>query len=158
EFVVRLPALPEVAPTTGRAEPGAVRHIPPTPQRRVMIVDDNVDSAVSLAMLLQLQRHEVNVVHDGREALEAVRRHQPEIVFIDIGLPGMDGHEVARRLRQEHGRENLLLVAMTGYGQEEYRRKSQDAGVDAHMVKPVDLNEVQSFLARGGSARRGSAG
>jgi PAS domain S-box-containing protein len=154
EFVVRLPALPEVAPTPGRAAPGPVRHIPPTPQRRVMIVDDNVDSAVSLAMLLQLQRHEVNVVHDGREALVAVRRHRPEIVFIDIGLPGMDGHEVARRLRQEHGRENLLLIAMTGYGQDEYRRRSQDAGFDAHMVKPVDLNEVQSFLARGGSVRR----
>jgi CheY-like chemotaxis protein len=120
-----------------------------------MIVDDNVDSAVSLAMLLQLQRHEVNVAHDGREAIEAVRRHRPEIVLIDIGLPGMDGHEVARRLRQEHSREKLLLVAMTGYGQEEFRRKSQDAGFDAHMVKPVDLNELQTFLARGGPTPRG---
>jgi PAS domain S-box-containing protein len=154
EFVVRLPALAESAPATGMAGPGQVRHIPPTRQRRVMIVDDNVDSAVSLAMLLQLQRHEVNVVHDGREAFEAVRRYQPEIVFIDIGLPGMDGHEVARRLRQEYSREKLALVAMTGYGQDEYRRKSQEAGFDAHMVKPVDLNEIQTFLTRGGPARR----
>jgi signal transduction histidine kinase/ActR/RegA family two-component response regulator len=149
EFVVRLPALPETAPAAAPAKGAGVRHILPTPQRRVLIVDDNVDSAVSLAMLLQLQRHEVNVAHDGREAIEAVQRHRPEIVFIDIGLPGMDGHEVARQLRQDHGRENLVLVAMTGYGQEEDRRRSQEAGFDAHMVKPIDLNELQTFLARG---------
>jgi two-component system CheB/CheR fusion protein len=152
EFVVRLPALPETEPASGLTEPGGgVRHIPPTPQRRVLIVDDNVDSAVSLAMLLQLQRHEVNVAHDGQEALEAVQRYRPEIVFIDIGLPGMDGHEVARRLRREHGREKLVLVAMTGYGQDEDRRKSQEAGFDAHIVKPVDLSELQTFLAGGSS-------
>jgi CheY-like chemotaxis protein len=150
EFVVRLPASPETELSSGPAEPAGVRHIPPTPQRRVLIVDDNVDSAVSLAMLLQLHRHEVNVAYDGREALEAVRRHQPEIVFIDIGLPGMDGYEVTRRLHEEQGREKLILVALTGYGQEEARRKSQEAGFDAHMVKPVDLGELQTFLTRGG--------
>src|SRR5262249_23011374 len=128
EFVVSLPALPETVPVSGPTGPaGEVRHIPPTPQRRGLIVGDNVDSAASLAMLLQLQRHEVNVAHDGPQALEAVRRHGPEVVFIDIGLPGMDGHEVARLLRQEHGRERLVLVAMTGYGQDEDRRRSQEA-------------------------------
>ncbi len=152
EFVVHLPALPEaetLAVPTG--EPcGGERHIPPAPHRRVLIADDNVDSAVSLAMLLQLQRHEVNVAHDGPEAIEAVERHRPEIVFIDIGLPGMDGHEVARRLRGQHARETLLLVAMTGYGQEEDRRQSREAGFDAHLVKPVDLSKLQSFLASAG--------
>jgi PAS domain S-box-containing protein len=148
EFVVRLPALPEER-AEGRAggEEPTTRRITPSSRRRVLIVDDNVDSAASLAMLLQLQRHEVNVAHDGREAVEAVRRHQPEIVFLDIGLPGMSGLEVARALRQEHGREKLVLVAMTGYGHEEDRRQSQEAGFDAHMVKPVDLSALESFLA-----------
>ncbi len=81
--------------------------------------------------------------------VDAVRRHKPEIVLLDIGLPIMDGYEVARRLRQEHGREHLILVAMTGYGQDEDRRRSEEAGFNAHLVKPVDLDMPQTILSRG---------
>ena len=113
-----------------------------------MIVDDNVDSAVSLAMLLQLQRHDVHVAHDGEEAIGAVRRHRPEIVFLDIGLPVLDGYEVARRLRHEQGPEALFLVALTGYGQEEDRQHAEEAGFNMHLVKPVDLDVLQRILSR----------
>jgi DNA-binding response OmpR family regulator len=113
-----------------------------------LIVDDNVDSAVSLAILLQLQRHEVNVAYDGPGALEAARRYRPEIVIIDIGLPGMDGHEVSLRLREVDGGEHLLLVAMTGYGQVDDRVRSQKAGFDAHLVKPVDMAALQAILTQ----------
>jgi signal transduction histidine kinase len=150
EFIVHLPILPETEAIAGAEElGGSERRIPPVSRRRILIVDDNVDSAVSLAMLLQLQRHEVNVAHDGRAAIEAVRRHQPEIVFLDIGLPALDGYEVARRLRQEHGQDCPVLVALTGYGQVDDRRRSDQAGFNAHMVKPIDLDALQLFLANG---------
>jgi PAS domain S-box-containing protein len=147
EFTIRLEALPEepralqlrrvaLAPASARRSTG----------RRVLIVDDNRDSATSLAMLLRLEQHQVQVAHNGRAALEAVRTYEPEIVILDIGLPGMDGYEVARRLRQEYSREELVLVAMTGYGQLEDRRRSEEAGFNAHLVKPADLDELQKIL------------
>ena len=159
EFVIRLPALPEEGDQErGHEERAATHRVLSSARRRVLVVDDNVDAAVSLAMLLQLQRHEVNVAHDGQEAIEAARRHRPEIVFLDIGLPGMDGYEVARQLRQELDQDGLVLVATTGYGSEEDRCRALAAGFDAHLVKPAKPEVLETFLARGGSGLEESAG
>ncbi len=152
EFIVRLPILaavalavkPEAADrTTPRDKPQTGR------SRRVLVVDDNVLSAQSLATILKLEAHDVQVTHDGGLAIEAVRRFRPEVVLMDIGLPGMDGYEVARRLR---GDADLitgiaLLVAVTGYAEDDARRRSEEAGFDHHLVKPVDPDGVLALLA-----------
>ena len=131
-------------PTPARAEAGG--------SRRVLVVDDNVDGAESLATLLKLLGHEVHVAHDGPAALRATADVRPEVVFLDIGLPGMDGYEVARRIRRP-GRTEALLVALTGYGQEEDRRRSREAGFDHHLVKPVDPAVLEDLLAAAAAPR-----
>jgi PAS domain S-box-containing protein len=143
EFVVRLPIPPGELP----AEPGdgPASAAAPRAKLRVLIVDDNVHAAESLAVLVQLWGHETHVAHDGPEALEAACEFRPEVVLLDIGLPRMDGYRVARRLRDEGFAG--LLVAMTGYGQDEDRRRSRDAGFDQHLVKPVDLGMLEGLLA-----------
>jgi PAS domain S-box-containing protein len=146
EFVVRLPALPAGAAAAGPPAETAAS-APPRP-RRVLVVDDNVDAADSLALLLQTTGHEVRTAYDGRQALAAAREFRPQAVLLDVGLPkGMDGHEVARRLRQEPGLESVLLVAMTGYGQPEDVQRARDAGMDHHVTKPADPEEIQRLLA-----------
>jgi CheY-like chemotaxis protein len=146
EFVVHLPVLKRTLP------PATEGHKPEfraqAPARRILVVDDNKDAAQSLGLLLKLSGHEVRTAYDGPAALEAVRTEAPEIVLLDIGLPRMDGLEVARRMRQELGLKDILLVALTGYGQEEDRRRSQEAGFNAHLVKPLDLEELRELLAR----------
>ena len=143
EFVVRLPAqLP--AEATLPAEPAAANAPRPL---RVLVVEDNIDAAESLATLLRLWNHDVSVVHDGRTALEAAREQQPEVVLLDIGLPGLDGYQVARRLREELHLDHTLLVAMTGYGQPEDRRRSREAGIQYHFVKPVEPLVLRNLLA-----------
>jgi len=147
EFVVRLPALPaggavEASPATPVEVPA-----PPSSSRRVLVVDDNVDGAESLAMILKVWGHTVRLSHDGPAALEEARRFQPEVVLMDIGLPGMSGLEVARQLRQQPEFAQTLLVAMTGYSQEADRRRSKTAGFDHHFVKPVELESLQVIVA-----------
>ncbi len=115
--------------------------------RRVLVVDDQADAARSLARLLKAWGHEVHVAHDGPAALEAAQAHGPELVLLDIGLPGMDGHEVARRLRAT-ARNGLQIIALTGYGQEEDRSRSREAGFDDHLVKPVDPEDLRRILGR----------
>jgi PAS domain S-box-containing protein len=115
--------------------------------RKVLVVDDNLASAKSLEMLLLIEGHEVQVVHDGPSALQAVHVHRHEVVLMDIGLPEMDGYEVARRLRQDPEQKSVLLVAITGYAEDEARRRSRAAGFDFHMVKPVDPDEILSLVA-----------
>jgi CheY-like chemotaxis protein len=124
--------------------------LPPSslPSRRVLVVDDNLDAAESLAMLLKVEGHETRTAHDGPSALEAAEAFRPEVVFLDIGLPRMDGYEVARRLRAQPSSAGMVLVALTGYGQEEDRRRTEEAGFDAHLVKPADPEMVQQLLAR----------
>jgi CheY-like chemotaxis protein len=107
-----------------------------------------VDAAQSLAVLLSLWGHEVHAAHDGAAALEAAQAWQPEVVLLDLGLPGMDGYEVARRLRAAPGSARPLLVALTGHAQEEDRRRSQDAGIDRHLVKPVEPETLEVLLAQ----------
>ena len=154
EFVVRLPVLPDVAPTVRPAKPAlAERRVAPVSGRRILVVDDNRDSAESLAMLLRLFGNDVRTVQDGRLAVEMAAAYRPDVVLLDIGLPGLDGLEVCRRLRARTGEGQPLIVAMTGYGQEEDRRRSEEAGFDAHMVKPLDLEALQELLSRPELAR-----
>ena len=117
------------------------------PSRRVLVVDDNVDAAESLAMLLRLQGQEVAVAYDGPTALEKARVAQPALAFLDIGMPGMDGHELARKLRQEPELGNLVLIALTGWGQEEDRRRSREAGFNVHLTKPASPDTLHEILA-----------
>jgi CheY-like chemotaxis protein/nitrogen-specific signal transduction histidine kinase len=114
--------------------------------RRILVVDDNVDAAASLAQLLQLEGHESQAVYGAREALECVNSFKPEVVLLDIGLPQMNGYEVARRLRAVDGCTRLKLIALTGYGQSEDRQKALAAGFDAHLAKPVDLAALGRLL------------
>jgi CheY-like chemotaxis protein len=145
EFVVRCPlptdAPPQSAPVTLEEPAAAERTL------RVLLVDDNVDGAQSLAMLLRLWGHEVAVAHDGAAALPVAAAQRPQIALLDIGLPGMDGYELARRLRAQPGLGQTALVALTGWDQEEDRRRSQEAGFAHHLVKPVDLAALQELLA-----------
>jgi CheY-like chemotaxis protein len=135
--------IPEVpAPQTVASETAG--HI----GRRILVVDDIADSAASLAELLALWGHEVRAVHNGAAAIETVRAWRAEIVLLDIGMPGMDGYEVARRLRAEHGRNGLTLVALTGFGQETDREAAREAGFDHHLVKPVALDVLRGLLAQ----------
>ena len=113
--------------------------------RRVLVVDDNVDSAESLTMLLTVMGSEARAAHTGEEAIRVVREFGPHAVFLDIGMPGMDGLEVAQRLRAEH--TGLFLIAVTGYGEDEDRRQSKAAGFDEHLVKPIDPTALRSLLA-----------
>src|SRR5207302_1843494 len=114
--------------------------------RRILVVDDNKDAAESLALLLQLARHEVQIALDGSAALEVARTFRPEVVLIDIGLPDMNGYEVARHLRNWPELAGARLVAITGYGQEEDRRLSLEAGFSQHLTKPVDPEELLRLL------------
>jgi len=157
EFVVRLPALPDARPRPAACN-GIVeaRRASEGPPHRVLVVDDNVDGAESVALLLRLFGHEVRVAHDGLAALAAVEAFRPEVVLLDIGLPGMDGLEVARTLRQQPDLKDVLLVALTGYGREEDRRRTQEAGFDVHLVKPVHANDLPPLLARASCGRLAS--
>ena len=145
EFIVRLPTMPArlrtlpaqsvaTAPASGRS-------------CRVLVVDDNHDAAESMAQLLAMNGHEVCVAHDGPAALEAVQKFQADLVLLDIGLPGLSGLEVAKRIRQIPALADVTLVAMTGYGQETDHRNSKEAGFDHHLVKPANFNEISRILA-----------
>ena len=123
--------------------------------RRILLVDDDdVDLAESLSSLLRERHgHEVRIIHDGPTAIEAAKEFQPEVVFMDIGLPGMSGYDVARRLRTQPGSAKLLLVAVSGCGEEEDRRSAHEAGFDEYIVKPFSAAEVLQGLVSRGSAR-----
>lgn len=141
EFVVRLPVTSLDLPP-----PQAEVARPAGKCCRVLVVDDNVDAAQSMGVLLTMQGHEVRVVHDGAAALEAVQSFPAGVVLLDIGLPGLTGLEVARRIRQLPALQSLVLVAMTGYGEESDRERSRDAGFDHHLVKPTDLDALLKIL------------
>ena len=115
---------------------------------RLLVVDDNKDAAISLAMLLRLQGHEVQLAHSGVSALELAPSFSPDVVFLDIGMPGMDGYEVARRLRTQPGLENVVLAALTGWGQQEDRRRTAEAGFNHHLVKPPEPKAIENVLAQ----------
>jgi two-component system CheB/CheR fusion protein len=113
---------------------------------RLMVIDDNKDAAESMSMLFELWGHEVVCVYDGRAALDTAAKFRPDAVFLDIGLPGMDGYEIAEHLREIPRTGRIVLVAITGYGQDEDRRRSREAGIDHHLVKPVAPDMLLKLL------------
>jgi len=117
-----------------------------TSRRRLLVVDDNKDAAESMSMLLEMWGHEVAFAYDGPSALETAERWQPQAVFLDIGLPGMDGYEVAARLRALPQARDAVLIAITGYGQEDDRLRSRQAGIDHHLVKPVAPDALRNLI------------
>jgi signal transduction histidine kinase len=141
EFVVRLPLLQESSlPAT------AARRVEPLPQRRILIVDDSRDGCESLAMLLRVLGAQVALAHSGRDALHSVDTTRPDVVLLDIGMPGMDGYEVARRIRANPANRNIRLIALTGWGQDEDRQRSAAAGFNHHLVKPADIDQLRQLL------------
>ena len=116
--------------------------------RRVLVVDDNRDSAVSLALLFKCLGNQVRTVFDGPAAVAEAKSFVPEVVLLDIGMPGMNGYEVARAIRAEPDLKGAVLVAQTGWGQDEDRRKSLAAGFDGHLVKPIDFKEMQALIVK----------
>ena len=146
EFVLRMPSIARVAAGAGAGDRAPSPDREPSECYRILIVDDNADSARSLSRLLRLSGHEVSTVHDGPAALEQIEALDPEFIFLDIGLPGMDGYEVARSIRRRSDAGGVVLVALTGYGREEDRRRSHDAGFDHHLVKPVELETLLTLI------------
>jgi CheY-like chemotaxis protein/two-component sensor histidine kinase len=141
EFVVRLPLLKHASHTGRPLHKQAGRET----SRRIVVIDDNIDAAESLAMLLRLKGHEVHIAYDGPGGVALALKTLPDCVLIDIGLPGIDGYEVAKRLRS-HDRDGMLLVALTGYGQAEDRMRSEQAGFNHHLVKPVSQDVLEDLL------------
>jgi signal transduction histidine kinase/ActR/RegA family two-component response regulator len=151
EFIVRLPAFADqrASSTGSAAKPaGADRRKSELLRFRILVVDDHHDAADSLATLLRLLGHEVRVAYDGATALEVAGAFRPEVALLDIGMPGMDGIELGTRLRHEPALGQVLLIALTGYGRDEDRRRSSEAGFNAHLVKPVDVAGLNGLLAQ----------
>jgi CheY-like chemotaxis protein len=145
EFIVRLPILmPEINAGAKTNAAGAETSLE---GRSVLVVDDNCDAADSLSMLLRLAGAKVTVAYDGASALAAVPIHQPDVVLLDVGMPGMDGYTVASRIRQDAQNNDMLLIALTGFGQEEDRKRSTAAGFNDHLTKPADLQALLSLVA-----------
>ena len=155
EFIVRLPAFADQrvanADLAPPRLPGLERRKTDLVRFRIIVVDDHQDSGDSLATLLRLLGHEVRVAHDGVSALESARTFKPEVAVLDIGMPGMDGIELGSRLRRDPALQPALMIALTGYGRDEDRRRSREAGFDAHLVKPVDIAALNALLAEHGS-------
>jgi CheY-like chemotaxis protein len=141
--LLNVPALRAVAPPTAESvAPHAGRS-----NARVLIVDDNRDGAQSLALMLDIEGHEVRTAADGLEALQIAEEFQPHVVLLDIGMPGIDGYETARRLRTRPWAQSTLLCAQTGWGQEDDKRRARTAGFDRHLVKPIDPEEISRIVA-----------
>jgi CheY-like chemotaxis protein len=157
EFTVRLPLAAPTAPPVVDEPAGDAAAAPVVVRRRVLVIDDNVDAARSLGALLDLTGNEVRVFHDGRSALAAAPAFRPDVVLLDLGMPEMDGYEVARRLRQQPELAGALLVALTGWGQEADRRNSRAAGFDHHLVKPADPDVIQRLVQGRRPAAAGAA-
>jgi len=149
QFIVRLPL--EEGSETLEAQPRAVLARNPEPDEardglRILVADDNRDAVASLAMMLDLGGHEIRTAYDGIEALAIADEFQPEVVLLDIGMPRLDGYATARQLRRRRWAQGLVIVALTGWGQDEDRRRSNDAGFDRHLVKPVDPAVLRRIL------------
>ena len=144
EFIVRLPvALPDAPPLSSTVNETAQPSIRPL---RVLLVDDNVDTVLSFSMLIEAHGHDVRTAHDGLAAVQAAIDYRPDVALLDIGLPGLNGYEVAKRIRQHSNLENVVLVALTGYGQDSDREASRQAGFNHHLVKPALLEQLQQVL------------
>ena len=144
--------------------PGSTPPLKADPQRfKILVVDDNPDSALSLAMMLSIMGHETRTAHDGESAVATAESFLPEVVLLDIGLPKLNGYEVAHRIRTSSWGTSMFLIAVTGWGQDEDRQRSSEVGLNVHMVKPVEPSALQKLLAElrlngtGGSVTPGAA-
>jgi PAS domain S-box-containing protein len=149
EFLIRLPVVQP--PAHEQAREGASQPPRQTAHYRILVADDNVDSASSLAMMLTLMGHEVRTAHDGLEAVEAASEFRPDMILLDIGMPKLNGYDACRRIREQPGGKEVAIFALTGWGQEEDKRRSQDAGFNDHLVKPVELAALEKLLTEIGS-------
>jgi signal transduction histidine kinase len=152
-FVIRVPAVPAPAIAAPGVAPPVRREVRPDPRprhQRVLIVDDNADAADSMRMLLDAEGRQIEVSHDGQSALERAQELRPDVIFLDIGLPDMDGYEVVRRMRQVPALADTLIVAISGYGQPDDLKRSLEAGFDRHLVKPVDPDAIEHLLDQTG--------
>ncbi|QMW06971.1 response regulator [Spirosoma foliorum] len=143
EFLVYLPGF------TGSAQALPIlpdSNLSPSPGRRILVVDDNPDAADTFALLLEMSGYKVDVRYNGQQALEAAEHLQPEVILLDIGMSGLDGYETARLIRQQPWGRDLILIALTGYGQADDKRRSREAGFTGHLVKPVSLEAVTELL------------
>jgi signal transduction histidine kinase len=144
-FTVRLPVVRETAQI---AEPIQETGVNAGPRRRVLVVDDNRDAAASLGMLLSLWGHDTRIAHDGVEALDLAEGFRPEVILLDLGLPRLNGYDACRQIRERCCGKDVVIVATTGWGQEDDRRRSREAGFNEHFVKPVDLTALQVLLGK----------
>jgi len=129
-----------------------VNRLPVTPAAaprrfRILVVDDNHDSALSMAMMLQIMGHDTRTAHDGESAVSTAETFLPEVVLLDIGLPKLNGYEVAQRIREKNWGQSMYLIAVTGWGQDEDRQRSSEVGLNLHMVKPVEPAALEKLLA-----------
>jgi CheY-like chemotaxis protein len=146
-FTVRLPVTAvRAAPAIPGVEDGG--HAAAGPKRRILVVDDNRDGADSLAMMLRLLGNEIKTAHDGLEAMAEAERFRPDVILMDVGMPRLNGLEATRQIReQEWGRE-FIIIALTGWGQDNDRERSREAGCDGHLVKPVNLADLEAVLSQ----------
>ena len=145
EVSVQLPCISEVVPHAGAQAPPATRQS----GKRILVVDDNADAAESMAVLMGIEGHEVKTVTDAMQALSCLEVFAPQVAIIDIGLPGMNGYELAAGIRATRTVDRPLLIALTGYGQAEDFERSREAGFDHHFVKPADLKAIQAAIDSG---------
>ena len=143
-FTVRLPLVEEGGSTE---VPSSSVLQPPTASRRILVVDDNQDAADSLGTLLQQQGHKVAVAYGGEEGVAKARQWRPDLIFLDLGMPRLDGIEAAKLLRSLSGGERIALVALTGWGQEQDQQRTRDAGFNWHLVKPIDMKDLNRIVS-----------
>jgi CheY-like chemotaxis protein len=144
EFIIRLPAVrTPSSEQNGMSEGQQPRQ---AAQHRILVADDNADAANSLAMMLALMGHEVRTAHDGLEAVEAASAFQPDLILLDIGMPKMNGYDACRRIREQSWSKNAFIAALTGWGQEDDKRRSQEAGFNSHLIKPVEPAALEKLL------------
>jgi CheY-like chemotaxis protein len=143
EFVVRLPSIGSAEKPSPKPSP--VRRSAPS-GRRILVVDDNFDSAESMATFLGVTGNNCRMAHSGQQALDMAEEFLPDVILLDIGLPGMDGYEVCRIIREQPWGEDICVIAMTGWGQPDDRQRSADAGFNAHLVKPVDITKLYELI------------
>jgi CheY-like chemotaxis protein len=145
-FTVRIPALPESVTIEPTPKPVPTSSSEPRVSRRVLVVDDNTDNAELLKILLEEEGHETFMAHDGVEGLAAAERLRPDVVLMDLGLPRIDGFDACRRIREQPWGKHMLVIAITGWGQDIDRRRSHEAGFDHHLVKPVDVHAINALM------------
>lgn len=145
EFVIRLPLVLSAAPEQ-QDERDDWQTFRAT-GRRILVVDDNADAASSLAMMLKMMGHEVRTAHDGLEGVETAAAFRPDLILLDIGMPKLNGYDACRRIREQPWGRNVGIIALTGWGQDEDKRRSQEAGFNSHLVKPVEAAALGKLLA-----------